>query len=60
MTTNIHQESALSDTTFTEREADALEALRVRFLEDHDLFSGREWVHLRFLRWLVRTGRVAL
>ena len=60
MTTNIHQPTALTETPFTEQEARALEALRIRFQEDHDLLSAREWAHLRFLRWLVRTGRIAL
>jgi hypothetical protein len=33
--------------------------LRLRFNEDHDLWTGRELAHLRFLRWLAQTGRLA-
>lgn len=36
----------------------ALQRLRVRYQQDHDLFSGREFAHLRFLRWLHRSGRL--
>jgi hypothetical protein len=62
MTANLHQSTTLAetiftDTTFTHEEACALEALRIRYGEDHDLFSIRERAHLRFLRWGVRTGR---
>jgi hypothetical protein len=60
MTTNIPQSTALTETSFTEQEVRALEALRIRFQEDHDLMGTREWAHLRFLRWLVRTGRLSL
>jgi hypothetical protein len=60
MTTNIHQTRALEETLFTKQEARALEDLRIRFQEDHDLLSAREWAHLRFLRWLVHTGRLEL
>jgi hypothetical protein len=60
MTANIHQSKALAEAPFTEQEARALEALRIRFQEDHDLFGTREWARLRFLRWLVRTDRLAL
>jgi hypothetical protein len=58
MTTTIHHSTALAESTFTESEARALEALRLRFQQDHDLFSPREWAHIRFLRWLVSTGRL--
>ena len=34
------------------------ERLRVRYRWAHDLLSAREWAHLRFLRWLVQTGRL--
>jgi len=60
MTTDIHQPTALAEIPFTEQEARALKALRIRFQEDHDLFGAREWAHMRFLRWLVRTGRLPL
>lgn len=58
MTTNIPQPTTPVETGFTEQEARALEALRVRFQEDRDLFSAQEWAHLLFLRWLVRTCRL--
>ncbi len=60
MTTNVHQPTSLAEISFTEQEARALEALRLRFQQDHDLFSAREWAHMRFLRWLVRTGRLVI
>jgi hypothetical protein len=41
--------------SFTGAEALALEHLRLRYREDHDLFSPQELAQLRFLRWLVRT-----
>jgi hypothetical protein len=37
----------------------AWQALRNRYQEDRDLFTDRELAYLRFLRWLVRTGRLA-
>jgi hypothetical protein len=37
----------------------ALRALRARYKESRDLFSAREMAYLRFLRWLVHTGRLA-
>ena len=36
----------------------AWQALRIRYRENQDLFTSREQAHLRFLRWLVRTGRL--
>jgi hypothetical protein len=60
MGTNIHQPTTLTEIPFSDREVRALEALRIRFQQDHDLFSAQERAHLRFLRWLVRTGRIAL
>jgi hypothetical protein len=44
--------------TFTVAEWCALFALRTRYRQDHDLFSRRELEHLRFIRWLYRTGRL--
>ncbi|HEX8918332.1 MAG TPA: hypothetical protein VF898_07505 [Chloroflexota bacterium] len=60
MTTNIQHPVTPADVTFTDQETRALEALRTRFQQDHDLLSERERAHLRFLRWLVDSGRVAL
>jgi hypothetical protein len=34
------------------------ERLRVRYQWARDLVSAREWARLRFLRWLVQTGRL--
>jgi hypothetical protein len=42
---------------FTSAERRRLQALRRRYHQDSDLFSTRELAHLRFLRWLHRTGR---
>jgi hypothetical protein len=44
--------------TFTPAERAALYDLRARYQQDRDLFSRREQRHLRFLRWLYRTGRL--
>ena len=57
MMTTAHEPIAFAETTFTVEQARALEALRSRFREDHDLFTRRELARLRFLRWLVRTAR---
>jgi hypothetical protein len=35
------------------------DALRARYRESRDLFSAREMARLHFVRWLVRTGRLA-
>jgi hypothetical protein len=42
----------------TRAEVRHLMKLRDRFGVDHDLFDQRELARLRFVRWLVRTGRV--
>jgi hypothetical protein len=59
MTTNIHPPASTLPATFSGSEAQALEALRVRFGEDHDTLGERERARLLFLRWLVRNGRLA-
>ena len=46
-------------TTFTRAEWRALRVLRARYQQDRDLLSERERTHLRFLRWLYETGRLA-
>lgn len=43
---------------FTHAERQALRALRRRYQQERDLFSAAEHARLRFLRWLVRTGRL--
>ncbi len=40
---------------FTETECELLGAMRARYQLDHDLFTGRELSHLRFMRWLQET-----
>jgi hypothetical protein len=35
-----------------------LYALRARYAQSHDLFSGSEVERLRFIRWLHTTGRL--
>jgi hypothetical protein len=54
-----HESAEIAKTTLTDEQARALEALRVRYFEDRDLFDPRERTRLRFLRWLVRTERLA-
>lgn len=44
--------------SFTSVERSALQALRARYRQDHDLFSTRELAQLRFFRWLHETGRL--
>lgn len=43
---------------FTAEEYRALNALRIRYLDDHDLFTQSERAHLGFLRWLREAGRL--
>lgn len=53
-------DTATVDTaTFTGGEHRTLNALRIRYAQDRDLFSERERERLRFLRWLYLTGRIA-
>lgn len=56
MTTRTTQTTATIDLTGEEQKA--LAALRARYDESQDVFSRRELASLRFLRWLVRTGRL--
>jgi hypothetical protein len=56
--TNTDEPIDTAGTRFTDGEARALERLRLRYREDHDLFSPQELAQLRFLRWLVRTERL--
>ena len=46
-------------TTFARAEWRTLRVLRVRYQQDRDLLSERERAHVRFLRWLYETGRLA-
>lgn len=58
MKTPIQHSPASVETPFSEEEARALEAVRIRFGQDHDVLSAQERERLRFVRWLVRTGRL--
>ncbi|HEX8919034.1 MAG TPA: hypothetical protein VF898_11070 [Chloroflexota bacterium] len=55
---STHDPIATAGSAFTHAEVRALEALRLRYAEDHDLFSRQELSHLRFLRWRARTERL--
>lgn len=44
---------------FTPAEQRALRTLRARYQQDRDLFSPSEFARLRFLRWLIQSGRLA-
>lgn len=44
--------------SFTAQEWRSLCALRERYARHRDLFAARDIAHLRFLRWLVQTGRL--
>lgn len=43
---------------FTAAEREALRTLRLRYQQDHDLFSTGERARLDFVRWLRQTGRI--
>jgi hypothetical protein len=58
MATPTQRPTASVQAPFSDEEMRALEALRFRFQQDHDLLSSRERMHLSFLRWLVRSGRL--
>ena len=44
---------------FTPEEWSALQRLCTRYQQSADLLTERELAHLRFLRWLAQTGRLA-
>jgi hypothetical protein len=48
----------IASTPRTQDQWRAFQQLHVRYRRSHDLWSAREWVHLQFLRWLVRTGQL--
>ena len=60
MTTHINHPTASVQTPFIAEEIRALDAVRLRFQQDHDVLSARERARLCFLRWLVRGGRLVL
>ena len=45
-------------TTYTAAEWRTLLRLRIRYEQGCDRFSDHEQSHLRFMRWLYRTGRL--
>jgi hypothetical protein len=59
MTTNTDVSKAATHTATTLEWPAALYTLRARYGESRDLFSPREMAHLRFLRWLIQSGRLA-
>jgi hypothetical protein len=63
MTTQLQTATPAHDVTtttaFTATEWQVLLDLRTRYAQWHDLLSSRELARLRFLRWLVQTGRLA-
>lgn len=59
MHTNTNPSISNTEAAESVEHVGALHALRARYLESRDLFNPRETAHLRFLRWLVQTGRLA-
>jgi hypothetical protein len=43
---------------FTTAEWEALRTLRLRYQQDCELFSTSERARLRFVRWLLQSGRI--
>ncbi|HEY8284681.1 MAG TPA: hypothetical protein VIJ28_09885 [Chloroflexota bacterium] len=52
------QTTKTSGPVFNARELRTLRDLRARYQQDRDLFTPREAARLRFIRWLVRSGRL--
>jgi hypothetical protein len=50
---------AIATSAFSPAQLCALQRLRRRYWSGYELFSGQERAHLRFVRWLHRTGRLA-
>jgi hypothetical protein len=59
MLTNAQPRGTTTEEAVSSELTRAWQGLHNRYREDQDLFSARELAHLRFLRWLVRTGRLA-
>jgi hypothetical protein len=53
------QTTTVTQPEFTATELHALQQLRTRYMQVHDFLSVHELARLRFLRWLVQTGRLA-
>ena len=58
VTNTTHDPRDTPDSTFSGAEWSRLAAVRQRFAQRLDLFSEYELAHLRFLRWLVQSGRL--
>jgi hypothetical protein len=59
MMTNEHAHQAPTPVTPPPSQIRIWQELRLRYHEHQDLFSTQELARLRFLRWLVHTGRLA-
>ena len=59
MTTDTNASPSSTETASTRDWSTAMHTLRARYRESRDLFGRREMAHLLFVRWLVRTGRLA-
>lgn len=58
MNTRTTTEATQTLTPFTTTERRALRALQTRYNPTTRVFSDHELTQLRFLRWLVQTGRL--
>lgn len=56
--TENEQSIATQEADFSAVEMERLSAMRDRYSEHHDLFTDRELARLRFVRWMVQTGRL--
>ncbi len=55
---SIQTRSTTAPTLWSVDEWSVLRALRTRYRQVGDLLTERELAHLRFWRWLYRTGRI--
>ena len=53
------QATGTSSLDFAVAESRAWQRLRLRFQEARDLWTDCELAHLRFMRWLAQSGRLA-
>ena len=54
----VPDEGQYQEQLFTREEWHTLIALRDSYAQDHDLLSASEHARLRFVRWLIQTGRI--
>ena len=59
MMTHDHTQRGPTQEVVTATQRHAWLMLRRRYQEHQDLFTARELAYLRFLRWLVRSERLA-